>query len=238
MIVSDAAGPDEAGQHQAGPDGPDEAEQSAEPDDLGQLEAPSGLGDPQRPDLVVLLAAASRGDEAAWDELVHRLSGLVWSICRSYRLNDADAGDAFQFTWLRLLDKLNTIQDPRKLPGWLATTCRRECMAIARRRSRSVSVGEDAILDALSTPVPGADGPTLLNQRNVSVWQAFFRLGTACQRLLWHLVIDPPKTAIYSNAAHQLDVPIGTLGPTRGRCLQQLRTHLVAVGITDAGDFS
>lgn len=189
-------------------------------------------------DLPDLFALASAGDEAAWNELVHRLEGLVWSICRSFRLSEADASDAFQFTWLRLVDKLDTITDPRRLPGWLATTCRRECMALYRRRMRVVPLAEDAYLDRLSELVPGADVPTIVRQRDSTVWEAFFMLGDECQRLLWVLVVDPPDDAVYATASRTLAMPPGSLGPKRGRCLEQLKRHLATVGITDAQDYS
>jgi RNA polymerase sigma factor (sigma-70 family) len=195
-------------------------------------------GHVQPPDLVALLAAASLGEQAAWDELVHRLQGLVWSICRSFRLSEADAADVFQLTWLRLLNKLDTISDPQKLASWLATTCRRECLAVYRARSRIVLIGDDDVLDRFSGPVAGADGPALVGRRDAAVWEAFFILGEECQRILWTLVLDPPERDVYHTASHQLDMPIGSLGPKRGRCLKQLKRHLAAMGISDAGDAS
>jgi RNA polymerase sigma factor (sigma-70 family) len=203
-----------------------------------ELPAPDEFPPDQSPDLAELVTLASAGDQGAWDELVHRLEGLVWSICRSYRLSDADASDAFQFTWLRLVDKLDTITDPQKLPGWLATTCRRECMAMFRRRMRVVTVGDPAFLDRSSGQVAGADAPTIMRQRDTAVWEAFYLLGAECQRILWVLVIDPPDKAVYSTAAQALSMPTGSLGPKRGRCLEQLKRHLVTVGITDTQDDS
>jgi RNA polymerase sigma factor (sigma-70 family) len=203
-----------------------------------EIEPSGGPGGSPWPDLATLFAAATGGEQSAWDELVHRLEGLVWSICRLFRLSDADAADAFQLTWFRLVDKLDTIDDPRKLPGWLATTCRRECIAIYKRRNKVVSVGEDAVLDRISGPVGGADAPALIRQRNADIWQAFFKLGNDCQRVLWVLVVDPPKGSVYEKAAEQLEMPTGSLGPRRGRCLKQLKSHLAAMGITDAGESS
>jgi len=74
-----------------------------------------------------LLAAVSVGDGRAWADLVDRFSPLMWSICRSWGLSGEDAADAYQVTWIRLLENLNRLQDPRRLPGWIAVTCRREC---------------------------------------------------------------------------------------------------------------
>ncbi len=203
-----------------------------------EIEASDGPGGAQWPDLATLFAAASGGDQTAWDALVHRLEGLVWSICRSFRLSESDAADAFQLTWFRLVDKLDTIDDPRKLPGWLATTCRRECIAMYKRRGKVVPIGEDTVLDKLSGPVGGADTPAITRQRDSEVWEAFFKLGNDCQRVLWVLVIDPPEGSVYNKASEQLAMPTGSLGPRRGRCLKQLKGHLAAMGITGAGDSS
>jgi RNA polymerase sigma factor (sigma-70 family) len=202
----------------------------------------AGAGSPDESDhssdLVDVFVAACGGDQAAWDELVHRLGGLIWSISRSFRLSEADAADVFQFTWFRLLDKLDTINDPRKLPAWLATTCCHECVAMYRRRTRVVPIGEDAVLDQLSGSVAGADAPTLVRQRDTAVWESFFLLGEECQRILWTLVIDPPERDIYATTSRQLGMPTGSLGPKRGRCLEQLRRHLATMGITGAIDDS
>jgi RNA polymerase sigma factor (sigma-70 family) len=196
------------------------------------LDAPPG--DDRRRDryaeLRDIFEAASGGDQAAWDELVHRLGGLVWSICRSFRLDQADAADVFQFTWLQLLDHLDTIQDAAKLPGWLATTARRECTAMYRRRHRVVYVGEGATLDQLAGSAGGADVAALARQRDTLLWEAFFMLGTTCQRILWLLVVDPPEGSAYAAASEHLGLPPGSLGPKRGRCLQQLRRHLKTLG--------
>src|ERR1700724_1128621 len=79
--------------------------------------------DPQVTDLVM---RAGKGDQQAWDALVERYSPLIWSICRRYRLSDADAEDVGQAVWLHLVDQLDSLRDPAALPGWLSTTTRRE----------------------------------------------------------------------------------------------------------------
>src|SRR5262249_29116411 len=84
-----------------------------------------------------LLEAARQGNRAAWDALVARFNGLVWSIARGYRLGDADAHDAVQMTWLRLVENLDRIADPERLAAWLATTARRECLQLLRKARRN-----------------------------------------------------------------------------------------------------
>ena len=183
-----------------------------------------------------LMAAAIDGDQRAWNKLVERFGALLWSICRSYGLRPADAADAFQLTWLRLLEHLETIEDPARLAGWLATTCRRECMAILRRSRRVVLSSDDALFDRAAGEAPGADRATLLSDRDAELWLAFGRLSERCQRLLRVLVVEPEDGApSYDMAAAVLNMPKGSLGPTRGRCLDQLRKYLDDGGISGGG---
>lgn len=170
--------------------------------------------------------AAAAGDARAWEQLVDRYAGLVWSICRAHRMSGDDAADAAQLTWLRLLENLEQIRDPRRLAGWLATTCRRECLTLLRR-SRSFVVVENERLDWLLGGVAPADQPLLTTDQYAVLWQAFQRLSEWCQRVLRALVVDaedgPPS---YQLVASQLQTPVGSLGPTRARCLSQLRKLL------------
>jgi RNA polymerase sigma factor (sigma-70 family) len=194
---------------------------------------------PHRTDpLAPLVHAASGGDRAAWDTLVDRFGALLWSICRSFGLNGADAGDAFQLTWLRLLEHLDTIEDPDRLAGWLATTCRRECLAVLRRGRRVLPTADDALFDRFAAPGAGADGPSLVADRDAGLWRAFNQLTDRCQQILRVLVLEPDDgAASYESAAQVLGMPKGSLGPTRGRCLAQLRKLLDTEGISGlAGD--
>ncbi len=184
-----------------------------------------------------LVRAAADGSAAAWDELVHRFGGLLWSICRDHRLSPADAADVFQLTWLRLLERLDTLQDPARVGGWLATTCKRECLATIRR-GRRTSTSSEAVELALE-PAPPADEGVLRADRDAAVWEAFARLGERCRRVLRALVTDaedgPPS---YVREAERLQMPVGSLGPTRKRCLNQLRELLGGTGISPASGAS
>jgi RNA polymerase sigma factor (sigma-70 family) len=195
--------------------------------------------DPRRAEpLAPLVRAAAEGDRAAWDTLVDRFSGLLWAICRSFGLSPADSGDAFQLTWLRLLERLDTIQDPNRLAGWLATTCRRECLAVLRRARKVQPTATDAVFDRYSGPVDGADRSSLIADRDAGLWRAFHRLTERCQQILRLLVLEPDLGApSYDVAAQVLGMPKGSLGPTRGRCLAQLKKLVDAEGINGpAGD--
>ena len=173
-----------------------------------------------------LVSAAAMGDAQAWERLVDRYAGLVWSICRAHRMSDDDAADAAQLTWLRLLENLDRIRDPARLAGWLATTCRRECQALQRRARSSLAVEEEH-MDRLIGGGPAADEPVLAADQYAALWQAFQRLSEWCQQVLRALVVDagegPPS---YRLVASRLQTPVGSLGPTRARCLGQLRKLL------------
>jgi RNA polymerase sigma factor (sigma-70 family) len=165
-----------------------------------------------------LLDAAAKGDQRAWDVLVDRYSSLLWNITRQFRLSPADAADVVQTTWLRLLENLGKIADPERLPGWLGTTARREAMRVARRGDLP-RPGDDFAAIPDEGPAPGEQ--LLDAEQDAIVWAALAQLGEACQRLIRLLISDPPPS--YAEVAVMLDMKVGSIGPTRQRCLAQLR---------------
>lgn len=174
------------------------------------------------PTIIDLVTRARDGEKVAWDELVERFAPLVWSICRRFRLSDADSSDVGQTVWLYLIEQLPTLREPAALPGWLATTTRRECMRVAKstrgREQREVSTDPGLTVDADADAV---DEWLLVEERNAALRAAFAQLPVRCQRLLSMLLADPP--AHYSDISAQLGIPIGSIGPTRSRCLEKLR---------------
>jgi len=174
------------------------------------------------PTIIDLVTRARDGDKAAWDELVERFAPLVWSICRRFRLSDADSSDVGQTVWLYLIEQLPTLREPAALPGWLATTTRRECLRVAKstrgREQREVSTDPDLTVDVDAHAV---DEWLLVEERNAALRAAFAQLPVRCQRLLSMLLEDPPVN--YSDISAQLAIPIGGIGPTRSRCLEKLR---------------
>ena len=168
-----------------------------------------------------LVRAAAGGDEAAWDALVRRFGALVWSIARAHRLTDADAADVSQTTWLRLVEHLDRLRHPGRVGPWLAATARNECLRVLRLRGRQVLAGEEFELVDEVTPPPGA--ALFLAERDEALWRAFDALPSRCRALLRVIVATPPPT--YEELAAALDIPIGSIGPTRARCLERLRRH-------------
>jgi RNA polymerase sigma factor (sigma-70 family) len=177
------------------------------------------------------VTAAAGGDTAAWQELVRRFSGLVWSITRAYRLSLADAADVSQTTWLRLAEHIGKINNPERVGAWLATTARRECLQSLKMTARTVPTEDMTWFEdktARGNPTEGealrAEAEREDAQRVLALRQAFGRLPQRCSELLRVLMATPPPS--YADVASALDVPVGSIGPTRARCLQRLRQDL------------
>ncbi|MPZ81590.1 MAG: sigma-70 family RNA polymerase sigma factor [Actinophytocola sp.] len=163
-----------------------------------------------------LLERASGGAEPAWREIVRRYSPLVFSVCRGYRLAGSDADDVAGNVWLRLVVSLGTIREPEALPGWLATTSRRECLAVLREKGRQIPnedvdrVEPDAFLTSL-----------VEEEERTAVRDALTHLPDRDKELLSLLFSDPPTP--YAEISSSLGMPIGAIGPTRQRCLARVR---------------
>jgi RNA polymerase sigma factor (sigma-70 family) len=182
------------------------------------------VADPSTSDLV---RDAAVGDQRAWDQLVERYSRLVWAVVRGHRLGQADAADVWQTTWLRLVEHLGRLRNPDQLAGWLSTTARNECLRVVRlgRRERpdeQVALGRHSE----GSPVPGPESALLADEERAAVAAAFARLSERCQALLRLLVAEPGLS--YVEVSRALGIPVGGIGPTRGRCLQQLRVLIEA----------
>ncbi|MEO5831993.1 MAG: sigma-70 family RNA polymerase sigma factor [Nakamurella sp.] len=188
--------------------------------DDSDVRAPDGP--PAELDLRALVEAARAGDQGAWNALVDRYNRLVWSVARSFRLPTADAADAVQMTWLRLVENLDRITEPERLASWLGTTVRRECLQHLRRsgRARTDGAGTD-ILDNVPDDAPPIETALLDDERDQALWQAMGMLGDKCQQLLRVLMASPPPP--YSAVAAALEMPMGSIGPARQRCLAQLK---------------
>lgn len=191
------------------------------PTDNVSSTTPRGTDAPTIGDLV---ASARDGDEAAWQQLVDRHARLVWSVVRGFRLGQAEASDVAQTVWLRLVENLPGIRDPAGLPGWLATTARRESLRALRQARREVP-HERAVDD--ESPARDEDSPEwhlLTTERQREVWRAVGTLSTRCQLLLRALAYGAGDS--YAQISAALDMPIGSIGPTRSRCLHRLEVAL------------
>lgn len=176
-----------------------------------------------------LVQAAAEGGQDAWNELVQRYSGLVWSVPRSYGLPAADAADVAQTTWLRLVERLSTIRDPERVGAWLATTARNECRQTLRRGGRQIPTDDDYQLEPREPASEPVDAALLTAERDHALWRSVDDLSDGCRTLLRVLMADPPPS--YAEVGAALDMPVGSIGPTRRRCLQRLRELVDAAGI-------
>ena len=186
------------------------------------------MSQPERhTDLSALLRAASEGDQEAWNAITDRFTNLLWSVARSYRLNHDDAADAVQNTWLRLLENLTKIDNPEALPGWLATTARREALGVLRRRGRTCYPRRGLGVDPSTRPRPSWTRPCWRTSAMSSCGRRS-RAPERCQQLLRVLMAcDRP---VYAEVAAAFDMPIGSIGPTRMRCLERLRRVVAESG--------
>ena len=183
-----------------------------------------------------LVGRARAGNMQAWDALVERYAPLIWSICRKYRLGPADAEDVGQSVWLRLVAQLDKIREPAALPGWLATTTRRECVRVvhAAHGPHAVFYSLDAeiIPDGQADP---AEQDLLEAERHAALREAVTQLPPECQRLVAMLTADPPLP--YAEISASLAMPIGSIGPTRGRCLDRMRGHPAIATLINAPSY-
>lgn len=175
-----------------------------------------------------LLQACLRGDGAAWETLIRRYRRLIYSIPFAYRLGPEAADEIFQRVAVRLFEHLGRIDDPERLGGWLATTTRRECWAFSRESARWTELPEGDAHEPSEAP-PDVGEELLAVECEHAVRLALDGLGEPCRGLLTALYLEEPRPS-YEELAQRLDRPIGSLGPTRARCLKKLRKRYDALG--------
>lgn len=167
-----------------------------------------------------LVGRAAVGDQDAWDQLVDDLTGLLWTVARSNGLDQTDAADVVQTTWLRLAENLHRLRDPERVSAWLVTTARRESLRVLRGSQRDVPVGVE-VAPWHVAPTADPEEPVLRAEQDARLWGAFSSLPTLCRSLLRVLMADPAPS--YAEVSAALDMPVGSIGPRRARCLQRLR---------------
>jgi RNA polymerase sigma factor (sigma-70 family) len=174
------------------------------------------------PSVIALVRRVCDGDHEAWNEIVERYSPLVWSICARYQLSRPDTDDVGQGVWLMLVENIGNLRQPAALPGWLATTARNECLRVLRTASRYDPDGLPA--DDLMPPDSderAVEDDLIEAELNAALRAAFAELGEACHTLLSMLIQDPSPS--YAEVSSALGMPVGSIGPTRARCLASLR---------------
>ncbi len=170
-----------------------------------------------------LLLQVGDGDPAAWDEIFRRYGKLVSTTVRSFRLQEADALDAAQMTWLRLAENAHRIRFPERLGGWLATTARRECLRILRQ-AKPATGAIRIVPETAVEPSVGPEQRVIDADTSRTLWKLVAELSPRRRTLLRTLFTDNPRS--YAEVAHAAGIPPGGIGPTRARALQQLRRRL------------
>lgn len=180
--------------------------------------------DVAKPDIAELVRGAAAGDLGAWERLVDQFARLIWSITGEFKLVESDAADVAQTTWLRLLEHIDRIEHPDRVGSWLAATARHECLRYLATHKKVVLGHDEEDLQGVAANGPEVDERLLADERAEVVREALSSLPRRWQRLLEMLMADPPVP--YAEISDQLGLPVGSIGPTRGRCLARLRVLL------------
>jgi RNA polymerase sigma factor (sigma-70 family) len=152
---------------------------------------------------------------------------LVWAVALQHGLGEADAADVAQSTWLRLLEHIDEIREPSRVGAWLATTARREALRVIAMRRRLVLEADDENFDGPDIFLPDADERLISEETGKDVREALSALPPSWQALVRLLMLDPPLS--YQQIGDQLGLPVGSIGPTRGRCISRMRAALEAI---------
>lgn len=172
--------------------------------------------------VTVLVSQANGGSQQAWNAIVDRYASLVWSICQRFRLSEADAADVSQTVWLRLVEQLPSLREAAALPGWLSTTTRRECIRVSKLSQRTGGGYEDMVENLpADEDATAVDAELLAAERRALVREGLAQLPPHCQKLL-ALLVDGEQRG-YAQISQALQMPVGSIGPTRARCLGKLR---------------
>jgi RNA polymerase sigma factor (sigma-70 family) len=168
-----------------------------------------------------LVRAARGGQATAWQALFERHDGRIAAVCRAHRLSSADAADVRQTTWLRAVEHLDRLREPQYVGAWLVTVARRECLRVVRQAAR-VRPCEEVLRRQHATTAP-PDSRLLEFERRAAVRSAVTALPGRDRALLGLLYSEPEPS--YADIGRSMDMPIGSIGPTRGRALERLRRH-------------
>ena len=183
---------------------------------------------PDRATIARWVTEAARGDRGSWQALVDCFGRLVWSVALSSGLRPADAADVSQIVWLRLVENMDRIRDPGSVGAWLATIARRESLRVLRFASRE-SATDNSVIDLRDETTCDVIADMLGAERSEAMQKAFVRLPPRSQMILTLLLGDVPLT--YLELSEVMQMPVGSIGPTRARCLAQLRSQLKATGV-------
>jgi len=179
--------------------------------------------------LATLVAKASNGESSAWNELVGRYGKLIRVIARNHRLNEADAAEVAQITWMKLVERIGHIERPDRVNAWIATTARRECLRVLRASGRTCPMPVDDLPSISSSSDDAPEAGPIAEERNAALRLAYSQLSPRCRMMLSLMTGDAPFS--YEKLSVVMNMKIGSIGPTRGRCLERLRQIAAEYGV-------
>jgi RNA polymerase sigma factor (sigma-70 family) len=179
-----------------------------------------------------LVSEARQGSEEALGQIVTEFTPMLWQVARATGLSSGDAEDVVQTVWMRLVAHLDDIHTSAALAGWLVITARREAWRV-RAEGRKQLPTDTESFDALPGRQPGSEEQVIIEDQRRTMWRAISQLSGRCQELLRIIAFVPRPD--YAAVAAELGMPVGSIGPTRGRCLAKLR-DLLASTLEDTGD--
>lgn len=184
----------------------------------------------EEPSIEKLFARGVDGDDDAWAMLVDRLSPAIWAVARNSGLSRERAEDLAQTVWLRLVDRHHTIREPNRLAGWVQTTARNEALSMLRRAGADTTSVDEMYIDLEATEV-GPDEFVATADTNRLLLAGMAELGDRCQLLLRLLA----EKVSYLDVCDMLEMKVGSIGPTKERCLEKLRRTPTVRALLDEG---
>jgi RNA polymerase sigma factor (sigma-70 family) len=173
--------------------------------------------------LTALVSAARQGSDEAVGEIVTEFSPLLWHVARAAGLSSGAAEDVLQTVWMRLIEHLDDIRAPTALAGWLVVSTRREAWRVRAAERKQIPAGQESFAE-LPDQGPGSEDQVMIDDQRQTLWTAIRQLSPRCQELLRIIAFVPRPD--YAAVAAELGMKIGSIGPTRGRCLAKLRALL------------
>ncbi len=168
-----------------------------------------------------MVRAAAAGDAVAWERVVDRYVALLWAVALRHGLSHSDAADVVQNTWVRLLEHIDTVREPARIGAWLATTAQRESLRCIGHRNRMVPGGDGEAFDVHDRLLPDADEDLIRREQARAARHALDSLPATWRSLVEMLALDERPS--YAEIGAELGLPVGSVGPTRGRAVRRIQ---------------
>jgi len=187
------------------------------------------MAEPKTADDAALVARCRAGDGLAWADLVRRYQSLVYAVAMRAGLDEHGAADVFQIVFSNLLAHLPRLSQPERLHAWIVTTAKRQALLARRVAQRTVSLSgsdeapDEGMADDVPDAAPLAEQSLSDLQQSVLLRRALEDLDDRCRDLLLMLYSDEDDRLAYDQVSSQLEMPLGSIGPTRARCITKLR---------------